>query len=106
VVVVDMVGDSDLQLFYERNSDPALSSSLWGIADELGYSDAFIPEPRHAMIDDHLPFARLGIPVALIIDFDYPYWHTVEDTFDKVSAHSLQRVGRTLEVWLEDDLDR
>lgn len=106
VVIVDMVGDSDLQLFYERNSDPTLSATLWGIASELGYAETFIPEPRYAMIDDHLAFARLGFPVALIIDFDYPYWHTVEDTLDKVGAESLHRVGRTLEVWLEEYIDR
>ncbi len=53
------------------------------------------------MIDDHLPFARRGIPTVDIIDFDYPYWHTVEDTADKASPESLERVGRTLETWLE-----
>ena len=53
------------------------------------------------MLDDHIPFVQLGIPAVDIIDFDYPYWHTVEDTADKVSPDSLERVGRTLEEWLE-----
>jgi hypothetical protein len=56
------------------------------------------------MIDDHLPFAQRGITAVDIIDFDYPYWHTVEDTADKASAESLHRVGRTLEFWLEQYL--
>jgi Zn-dependent M28 family amino/carboxypeptidase len=56
------------------------------------------------MIDDHLPFARQGIPAVDIIDFDYEYWHTVEDTADKASPESLLRVGQTLEVWLEHEL--
>lgn len=101
VVVVDMVGDRDQQLYYERNSDLSLSEELWGIAADLGYSDSFIPEYRYAMLDDHMPFIQRGFKVALIIDFDYPYWHTTGDTLDKVSADSLQRVGRTLERWLE-----
>jgi hypothetical protein len=57
------------------------------------------------MIDDHLPFARRGFVAVDIIDFDYPYWHTVEDTADKASPDSLLRVGRTLEVWLEERLE-
>jgi Zn-dependent M28 family amino/carboxypeptidase len=57
------------------------------------------------LIDDHLPFAQAGIPAVDIIDFDYPYWHTVDDTADKASPESLMRVGRMLEVWLEEDLN-
>lgn len=102
MVLVDMVGDADQQLFYEGNSDPALRQIIWQRAAELGYQDVFIQELRHTMIDDHLPFARLGIPAVDIIDFDYPYWHTVEDTADKASPESLHRVGRTLESWLEN----
>lgn len=102
VIVVDMVGDADQQLYYEGYSDPTLQQTLWQVADDLGYGDRFIPELRHSMIDDHRPFADRGIPTALIIDFDYPYWHTIEDTLDKVSVESLESVGRTLEVWLEE----
>lgn len=102
VVVVDMVGDADQQLYLEGNSDPQLQGQLWEIAAGLGYGDYFISQPRHTMIDDHLPFARRGITAVDIIDFDYAYWHTVEDTADKASPDSLLRVGRTLEVWLEE----
>lgn len=102
MVLVDMIGDADQQIYYERNSNPALSETLWQIAAELGYSDRFIPQPKYTMLDDHIPFARQGVPAVDIIDFDYPYWHTTEDTRDKVSAESLAAVGRTLEVWLEE----
>jgi hypothetical protein len=102
VIVVDMIGDADQQLYYERNSDQALSQEIWAVAAELGYQDYFIPEPKHTIIDDHIPFIERMIPAVDIIDFDYPYWHTVEDTADKVSPESLERVGRTLEVWLEE----
>ncbi len=101
VIVVDMVGDSDQQLYMDRNSDPQLSRRLWQLAGELGYRQAFIPQVKWSMLDDHTPFAQLGIPAVDIIDFDYPYWHTTQDTCDKLSAESLERVGRTVEAFLE-----
>lgn len=104
VVVVDMVGDADQQLYMEYNSDPTLQTQLWELAATLGYTQTFISEYRWSIYDDHIPFAQRGIPAVDIIDFDYPYWHTTQDTPDKVSAASLERVGRTLEVWLEEKL--
>jgi Zn-dependent M28 family amino/carboxypeptidase len=95
VIVVDMVGDTKQELYYEGNSDEALRERLWDIAAELGYEE-FVPEVRYSMVDDHLPFVNAGIPAVDIIDFDYPYWHTVDDTCDKVSPESLERVGRVL----------
>lgn len=100
-VIVDMVGDRDLQLFIEKNSDPDLVQEIWELADQLGYP-AFINTPKYSMIDDHSPFLRIGVPAVDIIDFDYPFWHTIGDTVDKVSADSLEQVGRTLEHWLEN----
>ena len=99
-VIVDMVGDRDLQLYIEKNSDSGLVQEIWELADQLGYP-AFINTPKYSMIDDHSPFLRIGVPAVDIIDFDYPYWHTIGDTIDKVSAESLEQVGRTLEHWLE-----
>ncbi|MGH2626270.1 MAG: M28 family peptidase, partial [Anaerolineales bacterium] len=98
-VIVDMVGDADLQLYWERGSDPYLAAEIWRVGENLGHA-AFIPEPRHALLDDHTPFLEAGIPAVDIIDFDYPYWHTTEDTLDKISAASLEQVGRTLLAWL------
>ena len=100
VVIVDMVGDRDLQLFVEKHSDPGLVQEIWSVADTFGYQ-AFVNTPKYSIIDDHLPFLRKGVPAVDIIDFDYPYWHTTRDTVDKVSADSLEQVGRTLEHWLE-----
>jgi Iap family predicted aminopeptidase len=101
VIVVDMVGDADQQLYLEHNSDPDLQMELWDIAATLGYTQTFFPEYRWTIYDDHVPFARRGITAVDIIDFDYPYWHTTEDTLDKVSPTSLERVGRVLETFLE-----
>ena len=100
VVIVDMIGDRDLQLFIEKNSDPSLVQEIWKVAEKLGYQ-AFVNTPKYSIIDDHLPFLQIGVPAVDIIDFDYPYWHTISDTVDKVSADSLEQVGRTLEHWLE-----
>jgi glutaminyl-peptide cyclotransferase len=101
MILVDMIGDRDLQVYYERNSDPTLRAEIWQVAADLGYGDRIIPQPKYAMLDDHIPFIQRGIPSVLLIDFDYPYWHTTQDTPDKVSAESLEVIGRTLETWLE-----
>lgn len=101
VVIVDMVGDADQQLFYERNSDAQLMEELWGIAHQAGYGGSFIRQYKWSILDDHTPFLARGWRAIDIIDFDYPYWHTVDDTPDKISPISLERVGRTLEIWLE-----
>jgi Zn-dependent M28 family amino/carboxypeptidase len=99
-VIVDMIGDADLNIYKERNSNPDLTEEIWGVAKALGYESQFIPEYKHSMLDDHTPFLEAGIPAVDIIDFDYPYWHTVQDTTDKVSSESLQAVGDTLHVWI------
>jgi Zn-dependent M28 family amino/carboxypeptidase len=97
VVIVDMIGDADQQVFWEHNSDPLLQSEIWDLADELGYGEVFSPTYRYAIMDDHVPFIQEGLRAVDLIDFDYPYWHTVADTIDKVSPLSLERVGRILE---------
>lgn len=99
VVIVDMVGDADLHIYKEHNSDPELTDQIWNTAKSLGYESTFIPENRHSMIDDHTPFVQAGMRAIDIIDFDYPYWHTIQDTANKVSAESLEIVGRTLWTW-------
>jgi len=99
-IVVDMIGDADLNIYKERNSNPELTDEIWAVARELGHESKFIPEYKHSMIDDHTPFLEAGITAIDIIDFDYPYWHTVQDTPDKVSAESLQAVGETLRAWV------
>ncbi len=100
-IIIDMIGDADLNLYYENNSDQKLREEIWSEAAGLGYSDQFIPQGKYTMIDDHIPFKNAGIPAVDMIDFDYPYWHTTADTADKVSAQSLEAVGRTLIAWLE-----
>jgi Zn-dependent M28 family amino/carboxypeptidase len=100
VVVVDMIGDKNLDIYYESNSDPALSQAIWSVADKAGYLTQFIPQDKYSMEDDHTPFLEKGIHAVDLIDFDYPYWHTTADTADKVSAESLHAVGDTLFQWI------
>jgi hypothetical protein len=100
VIIVDMIGDADLNIYMERNSDPGLMTQIWDHAERLGYEDQFISTYKYSILDDHTPFLEAGIPAVDLIDFDYPYWHTTEDTVDKVSADSLQTVGDTLYAWL------
>ena len=100
VVIVDMIGDADLNIYKETNSNTDLTNEIWGIAQNLENDTVFIPDYKFSMLDDHTPFLRAGIPAIDIIDFDYPYWHTMQDTPDKVSAGSLQAVGETLQVWI------
>jgi Zn-dependent M28 family amino/carboxypeptidase len=100
-VIIDMIGDKNLDIYLERNSDPTLSTEIWGIAKDLGYQSTFINQDKYSMLDDHTPFLEKGIKAIDIIDFDYPYWHTTSDTADKVSAQSLSIVGNTLLKWLQ-----
>ena len=101
VIVLDMVGDRDQEFYLERNSDPSLLADLWDVAAGLGYQNQFIPKVKWSIIDDHTPFAALGLPAVDVIDFDYPAWHTSGDTLDQISAESLERIGRVMEVYLE-----
>lgn len=108
-VLVDMIGDADLQLPLETNSlkyARKLTRSIWDVAKQLRVRE-FSIRKGHAVRDDHLPLNEIaGIPTCDIIDFDYPnprfrnhYWHTTEDTIDKCSAESLGKVGRVLLEW-------
>lgn len=100
VVIVDMIGDADLNIYLEKNSNATIRAEIWNTAATLGHGDVFIDEEKFSMLDDHTPFNEAHIPAVDIIDFDYPYWHTTQDTPDKVSPQSLQAVGETLWHWI------
>ena len=99
MILLDMVGDRSLTIKRETNSTPWLTDILWSAARRLNRPE-FLSEEL-AVEDDHIPFLAAGVPAVDIIDFQYPdvanrYWHTAEDTLDKVSAESLQVVGDVL----------
>lgn len=95
-VLFDMVGDKDLGLPQEGNSvafAPEVVQLVWSTAERLGYGRVFQSRVGEALTDDHVPLQRAGIRAIDVIDFEYPHWHTTDDTIDKVSAASLQIVG-------------
>jgi len=100
-IIIDMIGDANLNIYQELNSDQTLTDTIWKVANNLGY-DQFIPIPKYRILDDHIPFIEAGIPAIDIIDFDYPYWHTTQDTLDKVSVQSLEAIGETLRTYILD----
>jgi len=99
VVIVDMVGDTDLNIHIERSSTTELAYEIWEVAKDLGYQE-FCFDAKYTILDDHTAFLVAGIPAVDIIDFDYQFWHTTDDTLDKVSPRSLQVVGDTLLAWI------
>ena len=102
VVILDMIGDADLNIYMEKNSDAGLNQQIWKTAQQLGYETSFIPQYKYSMEDDHTPFVEKGLRAVDLIDFDYPYWHTTQDTTDKVSAKSLSIVGKTMLAWIQN----
>lgn len=101
MILLDMIGDQDQRIFWEGTSTGWMREVVWEVAGELGYEEHFIPRVGYSLIDDHRPFLNRGIPALDIIDFNYPYWHTTQDTCDKLSVDSLMRVGRVVEETLE-----
>lgn len=97
-ILLDMVGDRNLQLFRERNSvdaAPNVVDKVWAIAKELGHEE-FRKGIRYTVSDDHVPLIRAGVKCIDIIDFDYAPWHTLDDTPDKCSPRSLCIVGEVV----------
>jgi glutaminyl-peptide cyclotransferase len=92
MILVDMIGDKNLNIKREAQSTRWLKDILWDTAHSLGHGKEF-PNDEQEISDDHIPYLKAGIPAADLIDFDYPAWHTAGDTLDKVSAHSLKIVG-------------
>jgi Zn-dependent M28 family amino/carboxypeptidase len=95
LVLVDMIGDRDLDIRRDENSTAWLTDIIWTAARHQSLDDYFIAESTR-IEDDHLPFLAAGVPSVDIIDLDYDAWHTAKDNLDAVSARSLQVVGDVL----------
>ena len=99
LINVDMIGDRNLKLLAEHNSNPALRRLIWQTAEDLGYG-AYLDRVPSYIEDDHMPFVRRGVAAVDLIDFEYgpsnTYWHTAEDTVDKLSADSFQVLGNLI----------
>ncbi|MBT3755049.1 MAG: M28 family peptidase [Candidatus Cloacimonetes bacterium] len=97
-IIIDMIGDADLSInmeYFSYHNSPNLVKEVWEIADQLGYNE-FKPKIVNRIYDDHYPLIAIGINAIVVIDFEYPVWHTLEDTPDKCSPRSLGIVGQTM----------
>jgi glutaminyl-peptide cyclotransferase len=98
-LLADMIGDADLNIDRDENSTPWLEEVVYEAASRLGYQSHFFAR-NNQVTDDHIPFLQKGVPCADLIDFDYGYnnvfWHTPQDTVDKLSPKSLEIVGSTM----------
>jgi peptidase M28-like protein len=92
MILVDMIGDKNLNIKREAQSTSWLKDIIWNSAQSIGYAREF-PNTEIDISDDHIPYLKAGVPSVDLIDFDYPAWHMASDTLDKVSAHSLKIVG-------------
>jgi Zn-dependent M28 family amino/carboxypeptidase len=96
-VLADLVGGKNLHIKREANSTPWLTDIVWSTAARLGYQDFFPSDTVGGIEDDHMPFVERKVPAVDIIDLDVQndvtYWHTPQDTLDKISPRSLQIVG-------------
>jgi Zn-dependent M28 family amino/carboxypeptidase len=98
MILADMIGPANLRIKRETNSTPWLMNLIWETAARLGYDNNFVSEDYPISGDDHFSFLRHGVPAYDIIDFSVgrTYWHTPQDTLDKVDPRSLQIVGHVL----------
>lgn len=97
LINVDMTGDKNLKLIYDENSTASLRKLVWDVADSLGYSGAFPRQPT-SMEDDHISFIKAGVRAVDLIDSDSmsTFWHTPQDTMDKLDPHSFEVVGNVV----------
>jgi glutaminyl-peptide cyclotransferase len=97
LILADMVGQKGLEIPREPNSTKWLTALVWKTADRLGYGNVFVARETTPVDDDHGPFLKRGVPAVDIIDLDgYSYWHTTQDTLDKISPKSLAIVGQVI----------
>jgi glutaminyl-peptide cyclotransferase len=99
-ILADMIGDADLNIDRDTKSTAWLEDVVYEAATRLGYQSHFFARTLPGVSDDHIPFVKRGVPSADLIDFDYGYndvfWHTTQDTVDKLSPKSLEIVGSTI----------
>lgn len=100
-ILFDMVGDRSLDVTFPADSPSEMARDIFAAAEALNLRSSFTYLDRE-MIDDHSPLNAIGIPTIDVIDFDYPWWHTADDTLDKISGQSLQIVGSVALYYLSE----
>jgi glutaminyl-peptide cyclotransferase len=100
-LLFDMVGDRSLGITLPADSPADMTRDIFAAAEALKLRNHFTYLDRE-LIDDHVPLNAIGIPTLDIIDFDFPWWHTADDTMDKISSQSLQTVGSVALYYLSE----
>ena len=100
-ILFDMIGDRSLDITLPADSPPAMARDIFAAAEALKLRNYFSYLDRD-LIDDHAPLNAIRIPTIDIIDFDYAWWHTADDTLDKISAQSLQITGSVALYYLSE----
>ena len=104
-ILLDMIGDNDLNIPVEPNSNQIardIVNDVWGLAERLGIKEFKREIGGASIADDHIILSNAGIRSIVLIDFNYKYWHTLEDTPDKTSPESLKKVGTVIINYLYD----
>jgi len=101
-ILLDMIGDKSLGVTLPIDSPSDMARDIFAAAEALGSRNQFTYFDGGGVTDDHTPLNAAGIPTIDLIDFDYPPWHTPEDTMDKLSADSLRTVGRVVVYYLTE----
>ena len=100
-ILFDMVGDRSLTITLPPDSPAEMARDIFASAEALKLRSYFTYLSRE-LIDDHTPLNAIGIPTIDVIDYDFPWWHTADDTMDKVNAESLQIVGSVAAYYLSE----
>ena len=101
-IVLDFVGDKELAVPRDQFSSRRLWTKLQAAARRTGHARHFPAREQGAVLDDHVPFIRAGVPAIDLIDFDFPCWHRTCDDLTAVSPRSLDAVGETMMAFLAD----
>ena len=100
MILADMIGPANVRIKRDTGSTRWLTDFIWETAAQLGYKNNFVNEDYAVGGDDHFSFIRRGVAGCDLIDFSVPYWHTPQDTLDKVDPRSLAIVGQVLSATL------
>ncbi|PYT70586.1 MAG: hypothetical protein DMG39_15665 [Acidobacteria bacterium] len=100
MILADMIGPKNAKITRDTGSTRWLTDFIWETAAQLGYQHTFIKKDYTVGGDDHFSFIRRGVAGCDLIDFSIPYWHTTQDTLDKIDPQSLTIVGEVLAATL------
>jgi Zn-dependent M28 family amino/carboxypeptidase len=95
MILVDMVAGRDSKLKRDTDSTHWLSDLVWSVAARLGYQKFFVSEMQTVGGDDHFSFIKRGVAATDLVDM-YPYWHTPQDTLDKLDPQYMGITGHVL----------